>query len=305
MDNNNTLSHQGRADKSKKDYPNETLRILCERGSLRNFSDREIPTEVMELIFEAGIHAPTGGNLQPYSIIKIQNSETKKYLAEICEQNFIEKAPVDLLFCIDWHRIKRWAQLEVAPFTATSSFRHFWISFQDTLIAAQSIVTAADALGLGSVYVGTIVDFVPEIIKMFELPKGVFPVVLLSLGYPASKPQSRKKLSPQIIVHNEKYEEQSKDVLERAFNEKYSEIKIPATLERLDIIRKVCTEVEGEEFAERAISRIKENGYINSAQRYFGLHYIASEMVKGNDDYLAIMKEAGFDWFEKFHPRNK
>jgi FMN reductase [NAD(P)H] len=305
MDNNNKLSHQKQADKSKKDYPNETLRILCERGSLRNFSDKEIPTEVLELIFEAGIHAPTGGNLQPYSIIKIQNSEIKKYLAEICEQNFIEKAPVDLLFCIDWHRIKRWAQLEVAPFTATSSFRHFWISFQDTLIAAQSIVTAADALGLGSVYVGTIIDFVPKIIKMFELPEGVFPVVLLSLGYPASKPQSRKKLSPQIIVHNEKYEEQSKDVLERAFNEKYSEIKIPATLERLDIIRKVCTEVEGEEFAERAISRIKENGYINSAQRYFGLHYIASEMVKGNDDYLRIMKEAGFDWFEKFRPRNK
>ncbi|MGB9694636.1 MAG: nitroreductase family protein [Caldisericaceae bacterium] len=305
MENKNVPSLHGQANKSSKDYPNETLRILCERGSLRNFSDKKIPKEVLQLILEAGIHAPTGGNLQPYSIIKIQNQSTKEYLAKICEQNFIEKAPIDLLFCIDWHLIKRWAELECAPFAAISSFRHFWISFQDALIAAQSVVTAADSMGLGSVYVGTVVDFVREIRKLFELPQGVFPVVLLSLGYPSTRPMSRKKLGTGMIVHDEKYEERSNEDIIKNFGEKYSEIKIPATSERIETIRKVCNELEGEALAATVISRIQEAGYINAAQRYFGLHYIASEMVKGNDEYLNIMKEAGFDWFEKFESKNR
>ncbi len=305
MSKNEIPSHHGSEDLKKKYYPNETVRILCERASLRNFSEHEIPEDLLNLILGAGIHAPTGGNLQPYSIIKIQNKETKKALADLCGQNFIEKAPVDLLFCIDWHRIKRWAELEVAPFTASSSFRHFWVSFQDTIIVAQNIVTAADALGLGSVYVGTIIDFIPEIRKMFELPAGVFPVVLLSVGYPISKALPRKKLGIDTIVHSEKYEERKdKDIL-NAFNEKYSEIKIPVTKDRVEIIYKVAKEVHGEDFAEKVIGKIKENGYINAAQRYFGLHYIASEMPKNNEDYLRLMKESGFGWFKKFETKNK
>lgn len=296
-------SHHGVEDSSKKTYPNETLRVLCERGSVRNFSEREIPEDVMSLILDAGVHAPTGGNLQPYSIIKIQDRETKGELARLCEQNFIEKAPVDLLFCIDWHRIKRWAELEVAPFTATSSFRHFWISFQDTVIAAQNIVVAADALGLGSVYVGTVIDFVSEIREMFNLPVGVFPVVLLCVGYPASKPLPRKKLGMDMIVHNEKYEERTDKELLQAFNEKYSGIKIPITKERLDLLSQVCKDVAGEDFAERCIARVEQNGYINAVQRYFGLHYIANRMPENNEDFLKLMEEAGFQWFKKFEGR--
>ncbi len=296
-------SHHGVEDGSKKTYPNETLRVLCERGSVRNFSEREIPEDVMSLILDAGVHAPTGGNLQPYSIIKIQDRETKGELARLCEQNFIEKAPVDLLFCIDWHRIKRWAELEVAPFTATSSFRHFWISFQDTVIAAQNIVVAADALGLGSVYVGTVIDFVSEIREMFNLPGGVFPVVLLCVGYPASKPLPRKKLGMDMIVHNEKYEERTDKELLQAFNEKYSGIKIPITKERLDLLSQVCKDVAGEDFAERCIARVEQNGYINAVQRYFGLHYIANRMPENNEDFLKLMEEAGFQWFKKFEGR--
>jgi FMN reductase [NAD(P)H] len=303
MSKNEMPSHHGSEDLEKKHYPNDTVRILCERASLRNFSKHELPEEVLNLILEAGIHSPTGGNLQPYSIIKIQNKETKKKLADLCEQNFIEKAPVDLLFCIDLHRIKRWTELELAPFTATSSFRHFWISFQDTVIAAQNIVTAADALGLGSVYVGTIIDFIPEIKKMFELPEGVFPVVLLSLGYPASKPLPRKKLGIDAIVHNEKYEERKDEELLQVFSEKYSEIKIPITKERLEKIYEVSKEVYGEDFAKKCIAKIKENGYINAAQRYFGLHYVANEMPKNNEDYLRFMEEAGFNWFKKFETK--
>lgn len=191
MRNNKMPSHHGVEISPNDKYPNQTLKLLVERASCRSFSDKKVSPDVLQLIFAAGVHAPTGGNLQPYSIIKIENDETKQKLAEMGEQGIIGKAPVLLLFCIDWRRIERWAKLEVAPFTATSSFRHFWISFQDTIICAQNICTAADSLGLGSVYIGTILEFFTDIRDMFQLPKGIFPVVLLCLGYPKVKPRTR------------------------------------------------------------------------------------------------------------------
>jgi len=283
------------------EYLNETLKLLLERGSCRNFLDKKISPDILQLVLTAEIHAPTGGNLQPYSIIKIEKDETKRRLAKLGGQSLIAKAPIDLLFCIDWHRIERWAKLEVAPFTATSSFRHFWVSFQDTIVCAQNICTAADSLGLGSVYIGTILEFFLELQDMFQLPKGVFPVVLLCLGYPKTKPPPQKKLGVNVIVHEERYEEVEDQKLIDAFDEKYLGLKIEITKERLETIEQVCREANGEEFARRCVKRIKENGYINPTQRYFGLHYRANSMPKGNDTYLKLMEEFGFNWFKKFH----
>lgn len=77
-----------------------TLRLLMERASCRDFTDAKIPPHVLQEILADGIQAPTGGNLQPYSIIKIEEQTTKDRLAKLCEdQLFIARAPVDLLFC--------------------------------------------------------------------------------------------------------------------------------------------------------------------------------------------------------------
>ena len=283
-------------------YRNETVKLLFERSSCRDFSDKKIPSDVLQLVLEAGIHAPTAGNLQPYSIIKIEDSGMKQKLAEMCEQSSLAKAPVFLLFCIDLHRNERWATLETAPFTATSSFRHFWVSFQDTIICAQNICTAADSVGLGSVYIGTVIDMPRKLQAMFELPKGVFPVVLLCMGYPPTRPKPRNKLGVGIVVHSERYREMEDQELINAYNKKYHGERLQIAEERLETILKVCHEVHGEVFAKKCADRIKANGYINRAQNYFGLHYRADLMPEGNDDYLKIMEEFGFNWFKKYQP---
>jgi len=283
-------------------YPNETMRLLFERASCRNFEQRSIPPEVLRLVLEAGLHAPTGGNLQPYSIVQIEEEGTRQWLADKCEQDFVGKAPVLLIFCIDLHRLERWAGLEAAPFTARHSFRHFWISFQDTVICAQNICTAADAMGLASVYIGTISEFFPELRERLALPSGVFPVVLLCLGCPRSTPHPRRKLGVEVIVHSERYRELADQVLLDAFDEKYSHARIEATPERLEEIARVARTVHGEEFARKCLARIREKGHINIAQRYFGLHYHADDMPAGNDTYLETLKDSGFDWFEPYEP---
>jgi len=303
MKNNEMPSHHGTEDQLKGEYRNRTLKLLIERASCRSFSDKEIASDVLGVILEAGIRAPSGGNLQPFSIIKIEEDETKQKLAELCErQYFIAQAPVNLLFCIDWHRIERWAELEIAPFTATSSFRHFWISFQDTVISAQNICTAADSLGLGSVYIGSVLECFKELRDMFHLPEGVFPIVLLSLGYPRSRPAPRKKLAVDAMVHQEEYHEMEDQELLDVFNKKYPDLRVEITKERLETISRVCRKVHGEKFAKACIEKIKANGYINAVQRYFGLHYCADSMPEDNDTYLRLMEEFGFNWFKKYKP---
>jgi nitroreductase len=284
----------------RRDEMNETVRLLIERASCRNFVDKAIPPDVLQLILEAGIHAPTGGNLQPYSIIKVEDGETRRNLAERCGQAFIGRAPVLLLFCIDFRRLQRWASLEIAPFTATSSFQHFWISFQDTIVCAQNICTAADALGLGSVYIGTVLEFFDDAREMFQLPEGVFPVVLLCLGYPKTRPSLQNRLGVEVVVHAERYHEMADQELLEAFNEKYGGYTVEITEERLETIADVCRKVHGEEFASRCIARIRENGYISPVQRYFGLHYRADLKPEGNAAYLQLMEVFGFGWFKEY-----
>lgn len=295
-------SHHGVKEQVAGKYPNETVKLLIERASCRAFADKKIPPDAINYILNAGIHAATGGNLQPYSIIKIEKQATKKRIAKLAGQKFIADAPVNLVFCIDWHRLERWAKLEMAPFTAMSAFRHFWISFQDTMITAQNICTAADAMGLGSVYIGTVMEFFPTLKRMLKLPKGVMPVVLLCLGYPKTKLVPRKKLGIDVIVHKERYQEMSDKKLLEAFDKKYTGMRIEITQERLKTIEKVCRDVAGQKFARKCIGRIKKQGHISRSQLYFGLHYVANEMPKLNERFLKTIEQFGFNWFKKYKP---
>jgi nitroreductase len=288
------------------EYPNETMQLLFERSSCRSFQEK-IPEDVLSLVLEAGTHAPTAGNLQPYSIIRIENARAKQKLAEMCEQRFIARTPVLLMFCLDLHRNERWANLEDAPYTATSSFRHFWVSFQDTVICAQNICTAADSMGLGSVYIGTVIDFPAEIQHMLKLPRAVFPVVMLCIGYPTKRPKPRNKLGIKTIVHPEHYREMKDRELIAAFNEKYRtedsrSQKLPLSEEKLKTITNVCRRTHGENFAKKCAQRIRANGYINIAQYYFGLHYKADTMPLTNDKCLRLMEKSGLKWFKKYEP---
>ncbi len=277
-------------------YSNETMKCLYERGSVRSFEEKDIPEDVLTEIINAGCHAATGGNLQPYSIISIRSNEQKKALMDTgTMQPIVEQAPVSLLFMIDWHRIERWARDNHAPFSALDGYRHFWIAFQDTIIAAQNICTAADSLGLGSVYLGTVESCFDELKPMFDLPNGVFPVVIVSLGYPKKAPEIAPKLLEDVIIHKERYREMPMDELNFHMDKKYSQRQTPPLTEKnLNTLYKVTKAVNGYDAAQKALNYAKDYGSIHMAQRYFALHYAADWSRTGNSDFLKSLKHYGF-----------
>jgi FMN reductase [NAD(P)H] len=290
-------------DDNMSEYSNETIKLLNERASLRAFSDRKISDEVMDEILGAVTHSASGGNLQPFSIIKITDKEIMEKIVSFGNQSFIKTAPVNLLFCIDFYRIKRITQIEKAPFTAQKAFPHFWIAFQDTMIAAQTACIAADSLGLGSVYIGTIFT-IPESlegsVEVLELPEGVLPVVLVSMGYPKIQPPIAKKYGISTLVHENKYRKPSDEEMKKAVEEKYSSkiLKVKDDDTRIEKIRSVCEKVENKEFADEVVNKIEETGVISTFQYRFGLHYNADFMPSMNETFVEMIKKRGFEIFE-------
>ncbi len=287
-------------DKNLKDtgFVNETLRHLFTRSSVRDFLPKKVPEDVLRSIIEAGLHSPSAGNLQPYSIIRVEDEGRKLLLAELCLQKFISKAPVLLVFCIDFHRLERWSRLSEAPFTASESFRHFWVAFVDVSICAQSICVAAESLGLGSVYIGTIIESADKVRDTLKLPDKVFPVILLCLGYPRSRPLPQKKLGYDIIVSSEVYHEPSDEELLKAFSEKYERIEVKVSDERLKLAEEVYKNLFGEDKAKFLIEKIRSAGNFNPAQYYFLLHYRADIMCRGNSIFVKMLEKAGFNFLK-------
>ena len=279
------------------EYANETMKLLYERGSCRTFLDKKIDDKIIDDIIGAGIHSATGGNLQAYSIIKIHSPEQKKYLVEKCDmQPLVERAPLNLLFCMDWRRTGRWAEAQNAPYVALKSAKHFWIGFQDVIIAAQSICTAADSYGIGNVYIGTVESCFEEITQLCKLPEGVMPIVLISFGYPDREITPAKKIMHNAVVHDGVYKDMEINELCRAYDEKYKGKSYPASDKNINTFREVTAKVYGEEKAEQMIKGIEEKGSINMAQMYFGLHYRADWSCAANSEMIEALKSQGYTW---------
>ena len=156
--------------------PGDRLIPLQARYSCRSFSDQEIPEELLNQVIAAGLNAPTGGNLQPYTVLVIRNPETKKILAELCGQSFIGGAAVNLLFILDWHRLAVYAQAKHAPFVAEKSFFQNLIAFADIMCACQLMETAAYLSGLGACMVGNILGHGERLAELLHLPDRAYPI---------------------------------------------------------------------------------------------------------------------------------
>ena len=195
---------------------NSTIRELKDRKSVRAFLDKPISNEAVSAILEAAVNAPTAGNQQLYTIINVTDQRLKEQLAESCDhQPFIAKAPLVLVFCAD---CRKWynAFLQYGCDPRAPSVGDLMLAVSDTNIAAQNAVVAAHSLGIGSCYIGDIMENAELQRELLSLPEFVFPAAMLVFGYPTEQQLERPKppRSPmQYIVHENGYRDMSADEL--------------------------------------------------------------------------------------------
>ena len=274
--------------------------VMMKRRSVRVFKDHAISQDNISKLLEVANNCPSGGNLQPFSIVIVQKQEAREFLGRhVGSQPWVKNAPLSLIFCIDFYRLKKWATLSNAKFLGENALSHFLIAYADLMCAAQSVVICAESLGLGSVYVGSIQASIDEIRKEFLMPKLVLPMMLLCVGYPESIPDTIPKLHRDIVTHNEKYHIIPDEEINKAYEAKYGDFDddldkyfMKAYIEVIE-----ASKQEGNNWLNLSKKRVKRLGIKNHAQFLFQLRYPAEAMVKFNDEQIQAFKRAGFDFF--------
>ncbi|MCX7774858.1 MAG: nitroreductase family protein [Rectinemataceae bacterium] len=174
-------------------HTSEVVRQLAARVSVRSFEPQPISQEARQMILKAAIQAPTAGNQVLYTILDIEDQELKEKLAELCDhQPFIARAPLVLIFladCRKWHDCYRFAGAHPRePGTGD-----LLLAFADACIAAQNAVTAAWSLGIGSCYIGDILEHAETISSLLELDRWTMPAAMVVFGYPDRVARERRK----------------------------------------------------------------------------------------------------------------
>lgn len=203
---------------------NSTIETINNRVSLRRYEEKPISKEHLNILLQSAIKAPTAGNMMMYSIIKITKEETKEKLSITCDnQPFIKNAPLILLFVADMHKwykyfeicdVKKIAKNNNKEFTSPG-INDFMLAVNDALIAAQNVVIAAESLGIGSCYIGDIMENYEIHKSLFNLPDYTFPAAMLTLGYyPKNyKKVFRDRFDEKYVVFDEKYKDLSNNEL--------------------------------------------------------------------------------------------
>lgn len=199
---------------------NEIIKQLYERKSVRVFEEKDISPGDKRLILEAAMMAPTAGNQQLYTILDITDQEKKERLAETCDhQPFIAKAKMVLIFCAD---CSKWYEAfsETGCEPRLPGAGDLMLAVSDAAIAAQNAVTAAWSLGIGSCYIGDIIENCEIHREMLNLPPYVFPAAMLVFGYPTRQQTERPKPERSelaYIVHENSYRKMGPEEQEAMF----------------------------------------------------------------------------------------
>ncbi len=169
------------------------IQSLFSRKSVRAYTRQEIPEEAVQQILLSAMQAPTAGNQQLYTILRITDPEKKHLLSISCDhQPFIEQAGLVLIFCADclkWYNAFRAAGCEPRKPDAGDLL----LAVSDANIAAQNAVMAAEALGIGSCYIGDIMENAETQREILNLPRYVFPAAMVVFGYPTEQQKTREK----------------------------------------------------------------------------------------------------------------
>lgn len=192
---------------------NATIETLMRRKSVRVFEDREIEPDVKETILAAAMRAPTAGNSMLYSILDITDQSIKDKLAETCDhQPFIATAKMVLIFCADYHRWNRKFKLADCENVQPPELSDLILATNDAVIAAHAACVAAESLGIGSCYIGDIVENFEIHKELLNLPAHTAPVCMLVFGYPTEQQMSRQqttRFAKNAVVFENKYRELS------------------------------------------------------------------------------------------------
>ncbi|MCK4671732.1 MAG: nitroreductase family protein [Candidatus Aegiribacteria sp.] len=172
---------------------NPVIESIMQRKSIRKYKAEQPSDEVLKAIVRAGQQAPFA--MQLGSVLLSRSVETNVF-----------NAPLQFIICVDIHRMEKIMDKRGWKRGASDLFTLLF-GMQDAAYMAQNMVTAAESFGMGSCFFGNAPFMALKIREKYEIPDGVFPLVMLTMGYPAEEPPVRPRYPVEFHLFEDRYPE--------------------------------------------------------------------------------------------------
>ena len=177
---------------------NSVIQTMLNHKSIRKYTDETPTDEVIETIVRTGQQAPFAS--QYYSVLLSRNKKRNPF-----------KAPLLFTICVDSHKFER-IMAKRKWKLVTNDLTLLFFGIQDAALMAENMVVVGRSLGLGSCFLGSAMYRADKIAKEYNLPKRVFPLVQLAMGYPAEDPPPRPRYPMEFTLFEDKYPQLSEKI---------------------------------------------------------------------------------------------
>lgn len=164
---------------------NVAIDNIFARKSVREYLDKGVEKEKIDLMLRAGMAAPSARDLRPWEFIVINDRATLDSMAAALPYaKMLTQVRYAMVVCGDSARSSLW--------------------YLDCSAAAQNILLAAESLGLGAVWTAAYPyeDRMQVVRKFTALPDSVLPLCVIPFGYPATSQQPKQKFDKEKIHYN-------------------------------------------------------------------------------------------------------
>ena len=193
-----------------------------QRRTIRKYTETAVSDTLLHSLLARAERTQTMGNLQLYSVVITRDPAMKARLSPAhFHQSMVTGAPVVLTFCADFRRTTRWAECRQAD-PGYDNPLSFLNAATDALLYCQNFCDLAEAEGLGLCFLGTTIYNPQTIIDVLRLPRLVFPVATITLGWPDEDPPLTDRLPLEAVIHDETYQDYTPERIDSLYHEKES-----------------------------------------------------------------------------------
>jgi nitroreductase len=187
---------------------NQTMELLVRHRTVRQYLDRPVDDSCVNALAVAAQSGASSSNLQTWSVVAVRDTKTIAAISQICTQTHVATAPLIMIWLVDYSRVHAIAAHSGENAESLNYLDTFISGVFDAGIAAQNAVVAAESLGLGTVYLGSIRNNVNTLSTLLNLPQHIMPVVGLSVGWPdlTEDADIKPRLPMKAVLHHETYD---------------------------------------------------------------------------------------------------
>lgn len=186
---------------------NPVVKTLLGHRSIRKFKKKALTEEQIETLVTCAQAASTSSYTQSYSIIGIDDPEIKQELCVISASNqtYVADNGYFFVFVADQYRNKWIGERSGADPSVLDSTQRLIVALGDASFAAQNMAVAAESMGLGICYIGSIQNDIYKTAEILHLPDHTFPIFGMAVGYPDHEPEQKPRLPLGLIFHRNRY----------------------------------------------------------------------------------------------------